>query len=104
MLHSIPLSAFNGQGLRACTISALAAENMNHLDICYDSLAGGSAHRKASTFTGQYKHRGNATYIHTPKEIGNGDPSVRALEDGMRLRKGTILFSKQLIIFYKYID
>jgi hypothetical protein len=39
--YSIPSSAFNGQGLLTCASSALAAENMNHLDIWYDSLAGG---------------------------------------------------------------
>jgi hypothetical protein len=53
----------------------------------YDSLDGGSARRKAATYTGQHKHRINAhTNTHASSGIWTLDPSVRASEDSSILR------------------
>jgi hypothetical protein len=47
----------------------------------YDSLDGGSARRKAATYTGQHKHRINAkTNIYALSGIRTHDPSVRVGE------------------------
>jgi hypothetical protein len=53
---------------------------LNPIHSRYDSLDGGSARRKAVTYTGQHKHIINAN-IHALGGIRTHDPSVRAGED-----------------------
>jgi hypothetical protein len=54
----------------------------------YDSLDGGSARRKASTYTEQNKHRINAYNpdIHSLSGIRTHDPSIRENEDSPCIR------------------
>jgi hypothetical protein len=49
-------------------------------------LDGGSARRKASTYTGQHNTGKTRTHIHAPSRIRTCDPSVRAAEDSTCLR------------------
>jgi hypothetical protein len=57
----------------------------DHTDSRYDSLDGGSARRKAATYTGQHKHRINAN-IHVSSGIRTHNSGVWASEDSSSLR------------------
>jgi hypothetical protein len=68
---------FNLDGLRSLASfhSELILKIMNLIESLYDSFYGGSACRKATTYTGQHKRRRNAD-IHALSGIRTDDPSV----------------------------
>jgi len=53
---------------------------MNVLDSWLDSLKAGSARRKASTYTGQYKERKKRTHIHASSGIRTYDSNVPEIQ------------------------
>jgi hypothetical protein len=53
----------------------------------FGHLNGGSAQRKASTYTGQHNTEKTRTHIHAPSRIRTCDPNVRAAEDSKCLRQ-----------------
>jgi hypothetical protein len=67
-----------------------------------DSLDGGSARRKAATYTWQHKHKINKN-IHAFSGIRMHDPSVRADEDISCLRRRRYRLNSMKLIAYFFL-
>jgi hypothetical protein len=62
-------SSFDGPGSLGCSRFRINLKTMNLADSWYDSLDGGSAHRKAANYTGRHKNREDADIrVHTCPE------------------------------------
>jgi hypothetical protein len=74
-----------GSSFPTSSSSELASEILNHIAKWQNSLEGGSACRKASTYRGQHRHRETRICLNALSGIRAHYPSVRKAADSTRL-------------------